>query len=139
MLLHLPDVRTWIQGHRNSRNHELIVRDLEEQIAWLFRARFAWRAGYSRFLDYPLRLRAIRSRLGRIASLPLIKDLEKTERFRRLWEPWMVKWTAKPENPQLWDLGWQLEEFRISLFAPDIKVIGKVSEKRLEDLVSRLR
>ncbi len=137
-LLHLPDVRTWIQGHRGSRNHELIVRDLEEQLAWLFRARFAWRAGYARFLDYPLRLRAIRSRLGRIASLPLIKDLEKTERFRRLWDPWMVKWTAKPENPQLWDLGWQLEEFRISLFAPDIKVIGKVSEKRLEDLVARL-
>jgi ATP-dependent helicase HrpA len=138
MLLHLPEVRTWIQGHRSSRNHELIVRDLEEQLAWLFRARFAWRSGYARLLDYPLRLRAIRSRLGRIASLPLIKDLEKTERFRRLWEPWMVKWTAKPEDPRLWDLGWQLEEFRISLFAPDIKVIGKVSEKRLEELVSRL-
>jgi len=138
MLVHLPEVREWLHKNRSDRNRELIVRDLDEQLLWLFRQRFVWRAGYARFLDYPLRLRAIRSRLARIVSLPLIKDLEKTERFRNLWEPWFLHWTATPEDPRLWDLGWQLEEFRISLFAPDIKVIGKVSEKRLEELVSRL-
>ena len=133
MMVHLPEIRRWLDAHRGDRNHEPVVRDVDEQLAWLFRGRFAWRAGYARFIDYPRRLRAIRSRLGRVASLPLVKDLEKTERFRRLWQPWVVQWSAKPEDPRLWEHGWLLEEFRISLFAPDVPVIGKVSEKRLAE------
>jgi hypothetical protein len=41
------------------------------------------------------------------------------------------EWTANPDDPRLWEHGWQLEEFRISLFAPDVPVAGKVSEKKL--------
>jgi hypothetical protein len=33
----------------------------------------------------------------------------------------------------LWDYGWLLEEFRISLFAPDVPVVGKVGEKKLRE------
>jgi Domain of unknown function (DUF3418) len=31
-----------------------------------------------------------------------------------------------------------LEEYRVSLFAPDVRCAGKVSEKRLEEIISRL-
>lgn len=133
MLIHLPEIRRWLEVHRKDRNYDTVVADIDEQLAWLFRARFAWRAGYIRFLDYPRRLRAIRSRLGRVDSLPLIKDLEKSERFQKLWEPWAVKWSNRPDDPRWWEHGWLLEEFRISLFAPDVPVLGKVSEKRLAE------
>ena len=75
------------------------------------------------------------ARLARLQSLPLVKDLEKTERLRRLWEPWYRRWTAAPDDPRHWETGWLLEEFRVSLFAPDVPCVGKVSEKKIEERV----
>ena len=101
---------------------------------WLFRHRFAWHAGFAGLRDYPRRLRAIRSRLGRLGSLPIVKDLEKMERLRRHWQPWFQRWTANPDDPALWPHGWALEELRVSLFAPDVPCVGKVSEKRIAEM-----
>ena len=132
----LPDIHQWLARHRKDRNLGEIAEDIDEQLAWLFRPRFAWRAGFTGLCDYPRRLRAIRSRLGRISSLPIIKDLEKMERARRLWLPWFRRWTDKPDDPAIWPMGWALEEYRVSLFAPDIQCIGKVSEKRIEEMLA---
>jgi ATP-dependent helicase HrpA len=129
----LPEVRGWISKHAGDRNHGGVAEDLEEQLGWLLRGGFAWRAGFSRLLEYPRILRGVRSRLGRIASLPLVKDLEKMERFRRLWVPWHRAWVGDPEDAGLWGHGWVLEEWRIALFAPDVASVGKVSEKRIEE------
>jgi ATP-dependent helicase HrpA len=124
-------IREWINKNRGDRNLSEIAEDLEEQMMWLFRARFAWRAGHAQLRDYPRRMKAIRSRIGRLESLPIIKDLEKLERVKKLWTPWFLRWTAEPDNPALWETGWLLDEWRISLFAPDVPVRGKVSEKRI--------
>jgi ATP-dependent helicase HrpA len=129
----LPEVRTWLAKQRKDRNLGPVAEDLDEQLAWLLRGRFAWRAGFARLREYPRRMKAIRSRLGRLGSLPLVKDLEKMERLRRLWVPWFTRWTAEPDDPRLWELGWMLEEYRVSLFAPDVPCVGKVSEKRIEE------
>jgi len=125
-------VREWIAAQKGDRNFGGISDDLEEQLSWLFRENFAWRAGYENFIDYPRRFRAIRSRLGRVSSLPLVKDLEKMDLLRGYWVQWFDSWRAAPDQPGLWETGWLLEEWRISLFAPDIEVKGKVSEKRVE-------
>ncbi len=130
----LPEIRTWIAANRKDRNLGEIAEDLEEELAWLFRTRFAWRAGFSGLCDYPRRLRAIRSRLGRVGSLPIVKDLEKMDRLRLHWLPWFQRWTARPDDSDLWPHGWALEELRVSLFAPDVSCIGKVSEKRIEEM-----
>ncbi|RYZ83376.1 MAG: DUF3418 domain-containing protein, partial [Proteobacteria bacterium] len=50
---------------------------------------------------------------------------------------WHQRWTAQPDDPAHWPAGWALEEYRISLFAPDIPLLGKVSEKKLEEMVLR--
>jgi len=134
----LPETQRWISKNLNDRNLGQIAEDLNEQLAWLLRSRFAWCAGFTNLRDYPRRLTAIRSRLGRVSSFPIIKDLEKSDRFRRVWQPWFCEWMAEPENPHLWSYGWLLEEYRISLFAPDVPVAGKVSEKRLESLWQEL-
>jgi ATP-dependent helicase HrpA len=135
----LPEIRSWILAKRQDRNLGEIAADLEEQLMWLFRHRFAWHAGFARLRDYPRRLRAIRSRLGRLGSLPIVKDLEKMARLRRHWQPWFQHWTANPDEPALWSHGWALEELRVSLFAPDVPCVGKVSEKRIEDMWRNLR
>jgi ATP-dependent helicase HrpA len=135
----LPEVRAWLGTHRKDRNLGPVAEDLDEQLAWLLRGRFAWRTGFARLRDYPRRFKAIRSRLGRLGSLPLVKDLEKMERLRRLWVPWFQQWTADPDDARLWDTGWMLEEYRISLFAPDVPCVGKVSEKRIEEKVMSLK
>jgi ATP-dependent helicase HrpA len=125
------EVQDWIAAHAKDRNHGEIATDLEEQLAWLFRAKWAWRAGYERLIDYPRRLRAIRSRLGRVRSLPLVKDLEKMDLVRHHWEGWFTEWMAAPEDARLWEAGWLLEEWRVQAFAPDVEVKGKISEKRV--------
>lgn len=132
------EIRAWISRHRGDRNLGEVAADLEEQMMWLFRARFAWRAGFAGLCDYPRRVRAIRSRLGRLQSLPIIKDLEKMERVRRMWLPWFLRWTAEPDDPRWWELGWVLDEWRISLFAPDVPLAGKVSEKRIAEMCAKL-
>ncbi len=131
----LPEIQKWIAANRKDRNLGEIAEDLEQQLGWLFRKDFAWRAGFSGLREYPRRLRAIRSRLGRLSSLPIVKDLEKMDRLRRLWDPWFRRWTANPDDPTAWPHGWALEEFRVSLFAPDIPLLGKVSEKRIEEMI----
>ena len=134
----LPEVRMWVSKNLKDRNLGEIAEDLDEQLTWLFRPRFAWHAGFPGLREYPRRLRAIRSRLGRVQSLPIVKDLEKMDRLRKLWTPWFQRWTAEPENPALWPLGWALEEYRVSLFAPDVATVGKVSEKRIAEMLESL-
>ncbi len=126
-------VRQWIHENRKDRHLSAVTADIEEELAWLLRPRFVWRAGFTRMRSHDRYLRGIRSRIGRISSLPLVKDLEKMERVRRYWQPWFIEWTKRPEDPSLWEYGWLLEEFRLSLFAPDIPVEMKVSEKRLAE------
>ncbi|MEY5020006.1 MAG: hypothetical protein RLZ22_1094, partial [Verrucomicrobiota bacterium] len=128
-------ISAWIDEHRADRNLGVVAADIHEQLGWLFRERFAWRAGYARLLDYPRRLKAIRSRLGRIKSLPLAKDLEKMQRVRRLWEPWHARWKKDPLNPAHWEVGFILEDWRVAVFAPDLPSPTKVSEKKIEEML----
>jgi ATP-dependent helicase HrpA len=131
----LPEVQRWVAANSQDRNLGEIAEDIEEQLQWLFRKDFAWRAGFKQLREYPRRLRAIRSRLGRLSSLPIVKDLEKMDRFRRLWQRWFRSHTGHPDDPAHWPGGWALEEYRISLFAPDVPLLGKVSEKRIEEML----
>ncbi|MFD2257977.1 ATP-dependent RNA helicase HrpA [Luteolibacter algae] len=126
------EIRGWIDANIKDRNFGEIAQDLDEQLSWLLRGRFAWRAGYGHFLDYPRRFRAIRSRLKRLNSLPLVKDLEKMDQLRVHWVGWYDRWQGNPDDAALWEPGWLLEEWRVSLFAPDVEVKAKVSEKRIE-------
>ena len=134
----MPAIREWIAKHQGDRNLGVVAEDLEEQLSWLFRGRFAWHAGFQRLLEIPWHLQAIQSRLGRIESLPIGKDLEKLETFRKHWEPWFKEWTAEPENPKWWAHGWLLEDWRAVYFAPDLKCPRKSSEKRVHENFSTL-
>jgi ATP-dependent helicase HrpA len=134
----LPAIRKWVEAKRKDRNFGEIAEDIEEELEWLFRPHFAWRAGYAGLREYPRRLRAIQTRIARLSSLPIVKDLEKMDRLRNYWEPWFSRWKSQSDAPELWAAGWSLEEYRVSLFAPDLPVLGKVSEKRISEILGAL-
>ncbi|MGD7654093.1 MAG: ATP-dependent RNA helicase HrpA [Verrucomicrobiales bacterium] len=134
----LPEVREWVVANTGDRNFGEIAEDLEEELSWLMRGRFAWRAGVARYGDYPRFPQAMLSRVKRLKSLPIVKDLEKMDRLREHWTPWFVRWTENPDDARLWEHGWALEELRVSLFAPDVPCRMKISEKRVEKMWAEL-
>lgn len=123
------DARQWINHHKGDRNFGVISTDLDEQLSWLLRHHFARTTRYENFIDLPRKFRAIRTRISRIASLPLAKDLEKLDMIRPLWSEWFERWRRKPDQPALWEVGWLLEEWRIQTFAPELELKFRISQK----------
>lgn len=134
-----PRLREWCHAQRGSRFIAPIADDINEQLDWLTRGRFAWRAGHVQLAQYKRIFQGIRLRMDRLQSLPIAKDLEKMDRIRELWSPWFDAWMGRPEDPSLWEVGWQLEEYRISLFAPNVPVRGSISEKKIRTALEALR
>lgn len=119
---------------RVKATHE-IARDIEEQLRWLQRPQFVRASGYERVALYERSFAGIQQRLARLKSLPLVKDLEKMERLRELWSPWFRAWQQAPQDARLWALGWHIEDWRVSLFAPTLPQRPSLSEKKLRVLL----
>lgn len=127
----VPNLLEWCGRQRGSKFLAAVAEDIEEQLQWMLREQFAWRAGHAALCDYPRHLQAIQMRIDRLQSLPIQKDLEKMERVREQWECWFDAWKKAPQRCELWPMGWMLLEYRVSLFAPNIPVKGSISEKKI--------
>ena len=83
----------------------------------------------------PRYLQAIRLRLERRAFAPQ-KDAQKAEEIWPLWQQYqaLAKKQAieKIQDPELQHYRWMLEEYRVSLFAQDLRTALPVSVKRLQ-------
>jgi len=127
----VPRLQEWCDAQRSSKYLAAVAADIEESLQWMLREQFAWRAGHAALCDYPRHLQAMQMRIDRLQSLPIIKDLEKMDRVREIWEPWFDAWKREPQRSELWPIGWMLMEYRVSLFAPNIPVRGSISEKKI--------
>jgi ATP-dependent helicase HrpA len=125
-------VREWMENHRTHRHFGEVVRQLDEQRAWLLRPGFAWKAGYERARRYQRYFFGMEERIQRLETQPLLRDEEKQDQFLPLWENWLALWQDRPEAVWLWEVGWMLEEWRLQLFAPGVPRVGKVSDRRIE-------
>ena len=121
--------RKWIATKSDTPHYVETVADLTEELEWLTRDGFLWKAGARRALRFSRHIVAIEERIKRMESLPLSKDEEKRRQLDTLWLQWLKEWRQKPEAVHLWIVGWMLEEWRIQLFAPGVPREGKVSEK----------
>lgn len=121
----------WIRGKADEKFFGETVADLGEELEWLARDGFLWKAGSKRAQRYGRHFDAIEERLKRMESLPLVKDEEKRRQLDELWLDWLKQWRARPEAARLWSVGWLLEEWRIQLFAPGVPREGKVSAKMI--------
>jgi Domain of unknown function (DUF3418)/Oligonucleotide/oligosaccharide-binding (OB)-fold len=94
------------------------------------------------WLDYlPRYLKAVTRRIERLP--PNVKrDAElaaKVRPFATALRAFLAEPVISGVRPELEELRWMIEEFRVSLFAQELKTMVRISEKRLEDQVRFVR
>ena len=116
---------------------EDIYDDIETQVAWLTYDGWARTVPTARIARYPTYLKAIRTRIARAKTNPS-SDRSKMARFEPYWEQYRELVTGKAgkvyDRAALAEYRWMLEEYRISLFAQELKTIAPVSPVRLAAL-----
>ena len=112
-----------------------IYDDIETQVAWLTYDGWVRTVPASSLARYPTYLKALRTRIARAKVSPS-SDRSKMERFAPFWEQYREAVVAKScriaSHAALAEYRWMLEEYRISLFAQELKTAVPVSPKRLE-------
>ena len=113
------------------------VDDLSEQLAWLIFPGFAETAATAQLQNYPRYLEACRIRIQRAQANPA-GDLRKLAEVQPLWQRF-VQHASLAEPPRhdkslLVQYRWLTEEFRVSLFAQELRTPAPVSAKRLDAL-----
>ena len=115
--------------------------DLQEQLAWLIFPGFARTLTDDRLRQLPRYLEACSIRILRARNNPG-SDLRKLETLAPFWQRYLDRITD--ENPPrqdrlaLSEYRWMIEEFRISLFAQELKTAFPVSPKRLDKCWERV-
>jgi ATP-dependent helicase HrpA len=108
--------------------------DVQAQLALLIYAGFWTATPYLQIAEMPRYLKAMLNRLDKAAQDPLkdLKSFKEIEPFLdRYWKA--VKAAGGRIAPERDGFRWQLEEFRVSLFAQQLKTPYPVSAKRLEE------
>ena len=110
------------------------VTDISKQLKHLWSSDCFIRKGREFFSDYSRYLQGIESRIVRLQ--------ENNPRERLLmegWSEWLEWWEELKDSDlpfekeeKLWEHFWLMEEYRISLFALNVKTKGKVSAKKLQ-------
>ena len=130
-----------------SVSEQTAKEDILAQITWLFSAQTLAQASIEDTLQYSRYVRAIDFRIGKVLS-HVQKDYEYTKTIESFIAPLgqfeVKKYLISPELTQsLREFRWLIEEFRVSLFAQQLKTRKPVSEKRLAtrwlDLSDQLR
>ena len=111
--------------------------DITTQSAWLIFPGFVAGVPYEKLEQYPRYFNAMKKRIER-ARIDKTKDRTKQARFEPYWQQYRQYATSRAKDIKdrtaFSRYRWLLEEYRISLFAQEIKTIERVSP----DILSRL-
>jgi len=132
------DVNDWLEDYRSDENKGEIADDIFDQIDFLFAPNWAWNAGAQWLPQYRRYFDAIQNRIDRLDGSPITKDLDKLDTLAPYWNQWLDLKKHMPDDAQVEEIGWMLQEWRVSLFSPGSKVIVKVSEKRISKMLEAL-
>ncbi len=146
----LPDLLQVLDAHREtdrllSGRAELALlpalSDMQAQVARLMPAGFVGNAGATQLRRYPVYLAAVRRRHEQLGGggMAVFRDRERLDRVQPLQEAYLHQVDAlpdgRPPGAALRQVRWQLEEFRVSLWAPQLGTAGKVSDVRIRKLL----
>ena len=107
------------------------VEDIRSQVGGLLKPHVVQLVDRDAVDRYPRYFDAIERRLERMDAHPG-KDLGKLEKIAPLWQRFLEITAVGPElSDAARDLYQSLEEYRVALFAPELSVIGKVSDMQL--------
>ena len=108
---------------------------IQTQLAWLIYRGFPKNVPLARLRHYKRYLKGAEIRLDRARTNP-IGDLSKEERIASYWQLYEDAVTGKSKvkfDPSaLAEIRWLLEEYRVSVFAQELKTAEPVSPKRLD-------
>ena len=109
-----------------------------EELAWLTFRGFPKVVPLEILRRYARYLKAVDVRLARARVSPA-SDRAKDARFAPYWQRYReaLKNRDNVDAAALTRYRWLLEEFRLQLFAPELKTFEKVSEKRLDEIALR--
>jgi hypothetical protein len=133
--------RTGLSGIRSGASYAEVVSEVDAQLQLLLPPDFIETTPRP-WLDYlPRYLKAIARRIERL-PLNVRRDAElsaKVRPFTTAMRSLMAQPALSGVRPELDELRWMIEEFRVSLFAQELKTMIRVSEKRLEEQLSLAR
>jgi len=132
--------RAALDGLRSGSYAEALT-DIDAQLALLLPADFI-ESTPRPWLDYLARY--LKGVTRRIEKLPpnVRRDAElasKVKPFSIALRGLMAEPAINGPRPELDELRWMIEEFRVSLFAQDLKTMLRVSDKRLAEQLTRAR
>lgn len=111
--------------------------DIEEQLAWLVFPSFAETIDTPQLNHLPRYLEAIRMRIERAKTNPAT-DLRKRSELEPHWKRYVEFLDKEPrpihDSSALQEYRWLVEEYRVSLFAQELRTPVAVSAKRLNQL-----
>ncbi len=117
------------------------VEDIQSQLRRLVQPDLMRETPFGRLVHISRYLKAIHIRLQRLSHDPL-KDQQKAAQVAPFWASYVKKRDETDAKgfvvPELEELGWLLEEFRVQTFAPELKTAVPVSVQRLQEFWSRL-
>ena len=117
-----------------SNAAEDVADSIDTQLAWLVFPGFLRAVSPKRLRHYARYMKAIAVRVDRARSNPS-GDRAKESRVAPFWERYReaaVSKDAKIDRDALAEYRWMVEEFRVSVFAPEVRAAIPVSEKRLD-------
>ncbi|MDG2502710.1 MAG: ATP-dependent RNA helicase HrpA [Porticoccaceae bacterium] len=119
--------------------------DINQQLSWLFQPATLSGAGLDKTSQYPRLVRAMQIRIEKLSS-QINKDRSYIQQLESFAEPISGlhgQMLSHELEEAIWEFQWLLEEYRVSLFAQQLKTRVPVSEKRLKkhwsDIHDRLR
>ena len=108
--------------------------DIQQQLGHLFSENFITGTDSEWLREYPRYLSAIKKRFER-SKTNVTRDRQLRIQYAALWDEYSKRQASLEkqhiDSPQLNHYRWMLEEYRVSLFAQELKTKFPVSEKRL--------
>jgi ATP-dependent helicase HrpA len=112
------------------------AKDIRHQLAELMPRDFLTRMPYAWLVNLPRFLKAVQIRLTKLLNAGLARDMEGIAQFAPLWRAYQERSNSHRQqnrrDPELVQYRWMLEEYRVSLFAQEMKTSLPISAKRLE-------
>ena len=118
----------------NSKRSSTVLKEIRQHLDSLIYTGFIRDMALSRIRHLPRYLKAISIRLDKLEHDPQ-KDDRKAAELRPFWQNyWEKRQTEKVVEQAMLDFRWILEEFRVSIFAQELKTAHPISLKRIEKL-----
>ena len=140
VLTRYKTVRKRIKGNLNPVWLKTIA-DIQCQLNYLLPLGFIKSVTYDQLQHYPRYLQAIELRLDKLEKNSQ-RDSQLMNELNVFWKPCMQYIDSHKDdiysNPEFIILRWMIEEFRVSLFAQELKTVFPVSAKRLKEQLSKI-